>query len=163
MIRIRPFINSDEEIVISWCRDAYTFDLWTAGTLGEYPLTKEKFAKTGNNMRFTAFDDNEVCGFFTMRNPDGTPDVIRFGYVIVNPDLRGKGIGRQMLKLGLQFAFDIYQTKKVTLGVFEENTKALHCYKAAGFKETGTKETYSMHGIQLTAMDMEVINPKQNG
>ena len=161
MIRIRSFITSDEEIIMSWCRDEKTFDLWTAGTLGEYPLTREKFAKTADIMRFTALDDNEVSGFFTMRNPKGTPDEIRFGYVIVNPEKRGKGIGRKMLQLGLEFAFDIYQTDKVTLGVFEENEKACRCYRAAGFKETDYRETYAMHGIQLTAIDMEVNNPQR--
>ena len=40
-----------------------------------------------------------------------------------------------MLQLGLKYANEIYGAKKVTLGVFENNTAAYHCYKAVGFKD----------------------------
>ena len=155
MIRIRPYKDSDQAAILSWCTDEDLFYRWTAGVLGEYPITPEKFRKTGDLMRFTAVDDTKVVGFFTMRNPKPTLEELRFGFVIVDPEMRGKGVGKAMLQLGLAYAFRIYKAEKVTLGVFEDNLSAFHCYKAAGFQETGERETYPIRGRNRVAVDME--------
>ncbi len=154
MIRIRPYRDSDENTVLSWCRDEETFARWTAGVLGPYPLTAEDFRKTGGMMRFTALDEKEPAGFFTMRNPKETLDEVRIGFVIVDPARRGQGVGRAMLRLALRYAFDIYQADRVSLAVFEDNAPACACYRAAGFAETGLRETYRMNGVERTALEM---------
>lgn len=159
MIRLRPFTDSDEEKILSWCRDEETFFRWTAGKLGPWPLTPEQFRQTAELMRFTALDDTQACGFFTARNPKDTPDELRFGFVIVDPAKRGKGIGKEMLRLGLRYAFDVYRAERVTLGVFEENDPARYCYRAAGFSETGVRESYVMRGAERTALEMEILCP----
>ena len=41
----------------------------------------------------------------------------RFGWVIVDDTLRGKGYGKEMLLLGLKYAFDIFKVERVTIGV----------------------------------------------
>ena len=57
------------------------------------------------------------------------------GFVVIDPARRGRGTGKEMIRLGLRYAFDIYGAKKVSLGVFENNDPAYYCYKAAGFRE----------------------------
>ena len=156
MIRIRPYKNADEEKILPWCSDEDTFERWTAGVLGPYPLTSAQFRKTEDLMRFTAIDEREVCGFFTMRNPKETLDELRIGFVIVAPRKRGCGIGAEMLRQALRYAFTIYRAERVTLAVFEENTAARRCYLAAGFSETGVRETYMLRGKERTAVEMEV-------
>lgn len=39
------------------------FYKWTAGVLGEYPISAEQFNTVSNLMAFTAIDDNEIVGF----------------------------------------------------------------------------------------------------
>ena len=39
-----------------------------------------------------------------------------------------------MLRLGLDYAFNILKVDKVTIGVFENNACAYHCYLSAGFR-----------------------------
>ena len=63
--------------------------------------------------------------------------MIRFGWVIVDNSIRGKGYGTRMLRLGLKYAFEILGAKKITIGVFENNKPAYNCYKNAGFVDTG--------------------------
>lgn len=70
-----------------------------------------------------------------MRRPRESFEELRFGFVIVNPEKRGQGYGKNMLKLGLKYAKDIYGANKVSLGVFENNESAYYCYKATGFEE----------------------------
>ena len=42
-------------------------------------------------MAFTAIDDNEIVGFFTMRRPNEFFEELRFGFVIVDSKKRGQG------------------------------------------------------------------------
>ena len=71
-----------------------------------------------------------------MRYTGGDSRQLRFGWVIVDDTLRGKGYGKQMLTLGLEYAFDILKVDRVTIGVFENNEPAYLCYKKAGFVGT---------------------------
>lgn len=70
------------------------FYKWTAGVLGEYPISAEQFNMVSNLMAFTAIDDNEIVGFFTMRRPNEFYEELRFGFVIVD----SKNVGRDMEK-----------------------------------------------------------------
>ena len=144
MLRIRPYKAADAPTILSWCRDERAFYQWTAGILGDYPITEDAFRFVESLMPFTAFDETGIVGFFTLRNPGETLDELRFGFVIVNPDIRGKGYGKAMLRLGTKFAFELYGAKRVSLGVFENNPAAYHCYKAAGFDDVilDSPETY---------------------
>ena len=160
MIRLRPYRRSDASVILSWCRDEKAFYKWTAGVLGSYPITEKEFAFVEELMPFTAFDETGTVGFFTLRSPDGSLKELRFGFVIVDPEKRGSGLGKEMLKLGLRFVFELYKAERATLGVFENNLPAFYCYKAAGFKEAETehKETYSILGEEWKCLEMTAEN-----
>ena len=67
-----------------------------------------------------------------------------------------------MLLLAQKYAFEILRVKKITLGVFENNTAALNCYKAAGFRqiETAEKESYVILGETWEGIEMEIGAPR---
>ena len=69
MLRLRPYHIKDAETILSWAKDEKAFYKWTAGVLGTYPLSLEQFHSVSDLMAFTAIDDNDVVGFFTMRRP----------------------------------------------------------------------------------------------
>lgn len=156
MLRLRPYLDRDADTILSWPMDERAFYQWTAGILGEYPLTKERFVRTGALMRFTLLDEKEPAGFFTLRNPKETLDEVRFGFVIVDPAKRGRGYGKAMLQLGLKYAFEIYGAEKASLGVFENNPSAYYCYKAAGFKDVPMEapETYHVLNEEWACREM---------
>ena len=105
MIRIRPYKAADADEILSWCRNEKAFYQWTAGILGNFPITQKEFSFVESLMPFTAFDETGIIGFFTLRNPGNTLDELRFGFVIVNPNIRGKGYGKTMMQQGVKFAF----------------------------------------------------------
>ena len=78
------------------------------------------------------------------------------GYVIINPTRRGFGYGKEMLKLGLKFVFDIYGADEVGLGVFDNNMQAFNCYKSVGFVENGKCEEYVIAGERWIDIEMEI-------
>lgn len=155
MITIRPYRDEDEKEILTWCDSEDTFLKWSFGLLGDYPLTAKKFKKTYEYTQFTAIDGDEPVGFFIARNPNGNLDELRFGYGIVKPDRRNQGVGKEMLKRGLEYAFNDYGAKRVTLGVYEKNYNAISCYTAIGFSKTGVQETYPINGEDYVCFEME--------
>ena len=156
-LRLRPYSEKDADTILSWNKDEIAFYKWTAGVLGEYPLSTEQFNAVKNRMAFTAIDDHEVIGFFTLRMPSDNFDELRFGFVIVDPQKRGQGYGKRMLRLGIRYAKDIFLAKKVSLGVFDNNPSAYHCYKSIGFKDVilDEPEKYTVMGEEWTGLVLE--------
>jgi RimJ/RimL family protein N-acetyltransferase len=54
------------------------------------------------------------------------------------PQWRGRGIGEQLLRYGIQAA-DAFGFVRIELGVFATNTAAARLYRKVGFIEEGTK------------------------
>ena len=156
MIRLRPYKPEDAKAVLSWSKDERAFYQWSAGVLGQYPITEEEFRFVESLMAFTAFDEDGVLGFFTLRNPGEDPGELRIGFVIVDPARRGQGCGKEMLRSALRYAFDICGARKVTLGVFENNLSAYHCYRSVGFREIVPEEpeTYQIMGEAWRCREM---------
>ncbi|MCH5325340.1 MAG: GNAT family N-acetyltransferase [Eubacterium sp.] len=160
MIRIRPYKATDADTILSWCQDEKAFYRWTAGILGDYPITQKEFSFVESLFPFTAFDETGIIGFFTLRNPNKSPDELRFGFVIIDSDKRGKGYGKEMLRLGLKFVFEIYGAARASLGVFENNLPAYYCYKAVGFEDVilDTAETYCVLGEEWKCKELVLYN-----
>ncbi len=157
-LRLRPYNTNDADTILSWSNDKISFYKWSAGVLGKYPISKRKFGFINNLMAFTAIDDNDIVGFFTMRRPSESFDELRFGFVIVDPEKSGKGYGKRMLQLGIKFAKEIFGAKKISLGVFENNESAYYCYKAVGFKDVVLEETetYNVLGENWKCLELEM-------
>lgn len=163
MLYIRPYRRNDSKKIANWCQDEITFYKWSEGRLGDFPASPERIEQAVSGridnekyFPFTAFDETGAVGFFTLRQP-GEADELSFGYVILSPQARGKGYGKQMLKLGIKFAFELYGTSKVLLEVFENNPDAYHCYKSVGFKENNNITYYNLCGEEWKSIEMEII------
>ena len=63
-----------------------------------------------------------------------------------------------MLSLSLKYAFEILKASTVTLGVFENNPNALHCYTAAGFHEITPQKrsSYDILGEKWGCIEMQI-------
>jgi len=164
MLRLRPFRTPDAKEIITWTSAPEEFYKWSAGIMGDYPVSEKRILEAvsarEDNPRyfpFTAFDEDGLVGFFTVRTPGEDDKKVRFGYVIINPEKRGMGYGKQMLSLGLKFVFDVYGAEEVSLGVFENNDKAIKCYKSVGFCENGVIEEYSICGEIWKDIEMEIL------
>ena len=104
----------------------------------------------------TAFDESGVVGHMIMRFTDASKKTLRFGFIIVDSEKRGQGYGKEMLRLALKFSFDILKAKTVTLGVFENNPAAYHCYRSSGFHEVQSElGYYHVMGEDWKCLEME--------
>ncbi len=161
MLWLRTFRSPDAKTIISWTSKPEEFYKWSAGIMGDYPVSEKKFlevvaARVDSTGYFplVAFDESGLVGFFIVRIPGEDDRKVRFGFVIVDPMKRGHGYGSQMLRLGLKYMFEIYGAYEVSLGVFDNNMSAYHCYKSVGFRENGIHEIYRICGKDWTDIEM---------
>ncbi|MDE6851493.1 MAG: GNAT family N-acetyltransferase [Lachnospiraceae bacterium] len=84
-------------------------------------------------------------------------ETVRFGFVILDPVLRGQGNGKKMLQLAIDYAKNSLGASKITLGVFANNDSARYCYESVGFRTVGSTEIYKMPIGDWECVEMELI------
>lgn len=155
---LRPFSINDAETILSWCKDKHAFRLWSADRYKDYPAQPEEMMKQyeGDNMfPLTAVVGEEIIGHILLRFPSEDKSVIRFGFVIVDDLKRGKGYGKQLLRLAIDYAKRELGAQKITLGVFCDNLSAVECYKSVGFRIIG-EDAYPIDGEKWKGLEMEI-------
>lgn len=152
MLRLRPYRRSDADLITGWIKNERIFRFWCADRFDHYPITPFDLNDQYENSEgcedvyhFTAYDEEGICGHLNIRFPDASDlNTVRFGYVILDDSRRGQGLGKEMIRLAADYAFNIMKATKITIGVFEENSAAVNCYLKSGFKDTGIVEKYSI-------------------
>ena len=143
---IRPYnSDTDFDIIKNWTSNGREHALWCAGRTG-YPLEREGFdrmldetASRNGDKPYIAEAGGEPAGFFCLSvNGETKEGMLKF--VIVSPERRGKGYGREMISLAAGYAFDAEGAIAVCLNVFSVNEAARKCYKSAGFVEQSLTE-----------------------
>lgn len=170
MLRLRPYKSCDAETIEKWIRDEDVFKKWGGLLFGDFPISAKiiddmyhlnngRCEEPDNFYPWVALDDEDnVVGHFIMRYLHGDRKILRFGWVIVDDKIRGKGCGRQMLSLGLKYAFEILGVDKVTIGVFENNEPAHKCYAEVGFKDKEIVEKDPWNVIEMEIHRADVVH-----
>ena len=159
MMKLRPFNINDAETILSWCKDKHAFRLWSADRYKDFPAKPEEMMEQyeGDNMYpLTAVVGETIVGHILLRFPSKDKSVIRFGFVIVDDSKRGKGYGKQLLRLAIDYAQRELGAQKITLGVFCDNLSAVECYKSVGFCITG-EDAYSIDGEDWKGFEMSFV------
>ena len=162
---LRKYIKEDSPIIATWLRTEEELYKWSADRFNKYPLEENDIEEncapqieSGRFFPLTAEDEEgSVIGHFIIRYPREDDDSsVRFGFVIVDPKLRGKGYGKEMLILGVEYVKDNLSVNRIDLGVFENNESAKHCYEAVGFKEYNIRDCEMPIG-NWKCIDMEMF------
>jgi len=142
-MELRKYLDTDANEIIKWIKNEKALRLWSADRYNSCPIKAEDINNNynecmalGNFYPMTLVDGNRIVGHIILRNPDiDKLDVIRLGFIIVDPSLRGKGYGKKLINKTIKFAKNTLLAKEINLGVFENNKSAYFCYKSVGFKE----------------------------
>ena len=155
-MRLRPYIpDSDFDIIKNWITGEREHALWCADRFA-FPINRENFggvlsehARQHGDCPFVASDDSgKPVGFFCYSlNIGSNEGMLKF--VMVDPSERGKGYGKEMLKLAVKYAFDITKADAVQLMVFTENAAARKCYESVGFTERSITDSAFTFGDEV--------------
>lgn len=166
MIKIRPFKRSDAATIASWVTSEREYFMWSAGLLGGYPVSDktlldlaDSIADDPRKFQMVAYDEKGIFAHVLFRYPTEDDTVVRLGFVIVDKERRGQGLGKDMLKQFVSYAFDLMGAQKVTLGVYENNKMAYRAYLSAGFYEINQKNTVNFLNEDWVCTEMECYNP----
>lgn len=160
-MELRAFRNEDAAVICKWIRTEAELYRWSADRFNKFPLTGEDIVgsytpqrESGRFFPLTAIDESgKAVGHFIIRYPREDDDsTVRFGFVILDPEQRGKGLGKEMLRLGIQYVREKLDVGRIDLGVFAGNESAEGCYKAVGFRE------YSRRSCEMPIGTWECID-----
>ena len=134
-MKIRPYKSSDFDEIKTWVNTKRIHALWCANLI-KYPLEKinfENILKGNNDAPFTAVKGNKIAGFFCYSFNSNAKE-IKLKFIILSPEFRGKGYGKELVSLAVKNAFE-NKAESVQLNVFDNNTQAKNCYLRSGFSE----------------------------
>jgi RimJ/RimL family protein N-acetyltransferase len=131
-----PFTPVWAPVIASWVRDDDELRRLAPST--PPPLTPEKVEawRRDGGWPMLLFDQRlpEPIGYAELNPMRGDPRHYWLGHVLIEPSLRGGGLGRAFVRLVLRFAETELGARRISLIVFPDNPAALACYRAVGFQ-----------------------------
>lgn len=152
--RLITFVPRHAPIVARWAETDEEL-LWLAPST-QPPLTAAKVGewlkRGGHAFSFLRAEvggqraEEHLVGYAELNPMRNTPDHLWIGHVVVRPDMRGKGVGRTLLRALVNEAFGSLGATRLSLVVFPDNIGALRCYAAVGLRMVG-EECHRFGGI----------------
>lgn len=135
MIRLEKFDAAFYPQLINSIKDAREL-MQFAGPEFNFPLTEEQIEKSLSDKNRIAFrvvnsSNDSTIGHCEICFKDNFANLGRI--LIMDPTMRGKGIGKQIVTLLLEFILKNSEQRNVELNVFDFNTNAIKCYEKIGF------------------------------
>lgn len=165
-LTLRTYQLSDATVIASWLKSEYLMRQWCADRYERYPVTPEdmnayyeRYIDGQRSRALTMTDGDDIVGYITLRIPADDSTEQRLGFVIVDDSKRGCGLGKALVSMAVKYAFETLEATKVSLGVFENNPSAIHCYESAGFRRVSLPETesYECLGETWNCIEMELL------
>lgn len=146
MIELTDFTTNDISELMTWIKSEDELVLW-AGSRFKWPFDRRQMEdymtrRLANNLQYTIFKavdpkTKATIGHIELATIDFTNLSATVVHVLIKPDLRNKGYGREMVKKVLEYGFNFLNLHRIDLVVFDFNRQAIACYQKLGFKEEG--------------------------
>lgn len=134
--------EKDAQIFQRWNQDSEYQQLLDSGParlLSDKQIKEliEKHYDEQYSFTIRTLEDDRIIGEVGLAGINWVSGDSWVGIGIGERDCWGKGCGTEAMRLLLQFAFAHLNLKRVSLTVFEYNTRAIRSYEKAGFREEG--------------------------
>lgn len=142
-IKLRSLELEDSEIVRAWRFDFDNYNYFYE-FIPNSAIANEEWIKTAiknkNEINFVieSITDKTPIGIISLIDIDYRNQKCEMGRVLIgNKSYRGKGLGKEIINLLLNYAFSHLNMQKIYCEVFEENTAAKNLYLKSGFVQEG--------------------------
>ena len=162
MITLNKFTNTDFDSLKKWIKNEEEL-IQFAGPIFNYPLTNNQLEDYLNQTdlkpyKIVLISTGETIGHCEL---NFTNDNKRLSRILIGkPNMRGKGLGKLVIKEMLNLIQQTNPNSTVDLNVFAWNKNAISCYEKIGFKENKAKNsTYNFKGNNWEVINMEIKLP----
>lgn len=163
---LRKYEPNDAKIISTWIKSERDLRLWSADRYSSYPINAKDInenytlsMKENNFYPLTLVDNGKQVGHLILRTPNKDKSLFRMGFVIIDPNLRKKGIGKKLVLQGIEYAKEKLNATSITLGVFTNNLSAINCYKSCVFKVVETqKNLFNFYNENWDLVEMQLKN-----
>lgn len=116
----------------------------------EYPFSNcgqkiwfEKYLKD-NDLLFMIYEVKryKIIGMVGLSKIDNRNRNVEFGRFFIDENFRGKGYGREVIVMILDYAFKHLNLHSVYLDTLKNNIKVIDFYEEVGFKQEGIKKEH---------------------
>jgi RimJ/RimL family protein N-acetyltransferase len=152
-LRFRITTDDDCELLHSWWLDPTVMMLQSIGAallkdhdsiIGMFHAWS-KTTENGFGYSIALKETNQLIGHVALWGITVKDQCANLG-IILNPQLWGQGFGKESLRLTLRYSFQELNLHRVQLEVLADNTRAIRCYKNAGFREEGIRRQVYFSG-----------------
>ena len=131
-------------------------------TLGEYRAQYEA-PSTGDDAQFAVEVDGVLAGRCLVFEVDPLARHAEIGLSLL-PEFRGRGLGRDVLRVLLDYGFRSRNLRRIHLQTLASNEPALRAYRAAGFVEEGRRREHAwVEGRYDDVVLMAVLRSEWSG
>jgi RimJ/RimL family protein N-acetyltransferase len=103
-------------------------------------------------------DDGGYLGEAVLNDLDADNGVCGFRIALAGPHLYGRGLGTEITRLVLGYAFDTVGLHRVELQVYAFNPRAQRAYEKCGFRVEGRRrEALLWDGERVDVLDMGIL------
>jgi RimJ/RimL family protein N-acetyltransferase len=156
-MKLRPTTTDDLQTILRWVESNQEMVMWSGPTF-TWPLEYTQLARyfdSPNRTYWSAIDTDsqELLGHASLLI-DNEANLMRIGFILVNPEHRGRGVGREFVEAVVRHGFQASALPVMNLGVYAHNTAALNLYESLGFSKTGVVFHTTVEEEQWDVVDM---------
>ena len=138
MLILRPIKESDTDNIIKWRNSPEVLDYF----IDKEVLTREKHLNWLNEyvfknkvIQYIISYNNQDCGTIFLKNFMEEEKVAEIGIFLYGSDVKGKGIGKECIKIMTKEAFEKFGFSRVFCRILEDNIPSNKAFKSCGYKE----------------------------
>lgn len=165
-VSIGPLLPDDTGQLFVWMNDVDAARLDLAYRPTDWITFKNWLDELGRSSHQIVFAirklfETQIIGFVIFKNIQPVHRSCEIGIRIGNEVERGKGYGKQAMKLALTYAWNHLNLHRVSLTVFAHNARAIASYRAVGFEEEGRlKDAAFIDGEWVDVIPMALLRPR---
>lgn len=157
-IGFKEFTDNDEDfcMYLSWLRNIKTIEM-----IGryEYLLAMDidqirgyvkQLNLSNNDSFFKVFYMGKFIGTFKVGHIDWRLKSADLGIMIGDPKFRKRGLSAGIMRLGIEYSFNVLGLRRLTGGCYAENLAMCKCFEACGFRLEGRERESVTLGDRYT-------------
>lgn len=133
MTIVRQALKKDLKLIMEWIPDETACRIW-AGPGFRFPFTWKSFIE---DLGFPVLEtyvlenaSHQIVGLGQIIHRENRLHLAR---ILVHPELRGQGYGRQLCEKLMRRGSDFYGKKEFSLNVYRQNATARRLYESLGY------------------------------